>query len=221
MMMTNSNAMEEKQYCTESETRMLAWIYQSNFVGILGDIRAEEYIGIVKATPEYRANHKNCRKYVAMLQRAIKDYEYKQFGSDAPEMRQKYLEIAAPILADEQVMMSTITNNLHHQFAERADLAAAFMQSWLLTKLACLIISDNKITTLANRLRLDGTNVGITAINKLITDIASVFDNVISGEFDTEQVFQALHILDRKFETSEDMLLKIIDANGLKVKFIR
>ena len=161
------------------------------------------------------------RKYVARLERCIKEYERQQFGSDAPEMRQKYLEIAAPILADEQVMMSTITNNLHHQFADRADLAAAFMQSWLLTKLACLIISDNKITTLANRLRLDGTNVGITAINKLITDIASVFNNVISGEFDTEQVFQALHILDRKFETSEDMLLKIIDANGLNVKFIR
>lgn len=213
--------MEEKQYCTESETRQLAWIYQSNFVGILGDIRAEEYIGIVKATQEYRANHKNVRKYVSLLERCIKEYERQQFGSDAAEMRQKYLEIAAPILADEQVMMSTITNNLHHQFADRADLAAAFMQSWLLTKLACLIISDNKITTLANRLRLDGTNVGITAINKLITDIASVFDNVISGEFDTEQVFQALHILDRKFETSEDMLLKIIDANGLKVKFIR
>lgn len=213
--------MEEKQYCTESETRMLAWIYQSNFVGILGDIRAEEYIGIVKATPEYRANYKNVRKFVAQLERCIKEYERQQFGSDAPEMRQKYLEIAAPILADEQVMMSTITNNLHHQFADRADLAAAFLQSWLLTKLACLIISDNKITTLANRLRLDGTNVGITAINKLITDIASVFDNVISGEFDTEQVFQALHILDRKFETSEEMLLKIIDANGLNVKFIR
>lgn len=213
--------MEGKQYCTEQETRWLAWIYQSNFVGILGDIRAEEYIGIVKATPEYRANYKNVRKFVAQLERCIKEYERQQFGSDAPEMRQKYLEIAAPILADEQVMMSTITNNLHHQFADRADLAAAFMQSWLLTKLACLIISDNKITTLANRLRLDGTNVGITAINKLITDIASVFDNVISGEFDTEQVFQALHILDRKFETSEDMLLKIIDANGLKVKFIR
>lgn len=213
--------MEEKKYCTESETRQLAWIYQSNFVGILGDIRAEEYIGIVKATPEYRANYKNVRKFVAQLERCKKEYERQQFGSDAAEMRQKYLEIAAPILADEQVMMSTITNNLHHQFADRADLAAAFMQSWLLTKLACLIISDNKITTLANRLRLDGTNVGITAINKLITDIASVFDNVISGEFDTEQVFQALHILDRKFETSEDMLLKIIDANGLKVKFIR
>lgn len=213
--------MEGKQYCTESETRKLAWIYQSNFIGVLGDIRAEEFIANVKATPEYRVNYKKVRKYVAQLERCIKEYERQQFGSDAAEMRQKYLEIAAPILADEQVMMSTITNNLHHQFADRADLAAAFMQSWLLTKLACLIISDNKITTLANRLRLDGTNVGITAINKLITDIASVFDNVISGEFDTEQVFRALHILDRKFETSEDMLLKIIDANGLKVKFIR
>lgn len=213
--------MEEKQYCTESETRQLAWIYQSNFVGILGDIRAEEYIGIVKATPEYRANYKNVRKFVAQLERCIKEYERQQFGSDAPEMRQKYLEIAAPILADEQIMMSTITNNLHHQFADRADLAAAFMQSWLLTKLACLIISDNKITTLANRLRLDGTNVGITAINKLITDIASVFDNVIQGEFDSDQVAQAFQILDRKFETNEEMLLRIIDANGLNVKFIR
>jgi hypothetical protein len=213
--------MEGKQYCTEQETRWLAWIYQSNFVGILGDIRAEEYIGIVKTTQEYRANYKNVRKFVAQLERCIKEYERQQFGSDAPEMRQKYLEIAAPILADEQVMMSTITNNLHHQFAERADLAAAFMQSWLLTKLACLIISDNKITTLANRLRLDGTNVGITAINKLITDVASVFDNVIQGEFDSDQVAQAFQILDRKFETNEDMLLRIIDANGLKVKFIR
>ena len=213
--------MEGKQYLSQSETRQLAWIYQSNFIGVLGDIRAEEFIGIVKATPEYRDNYKKVCKYVSQLERCIKEYERQQFGSDAPEMRQKYLEIAAPILADEQVMMSTITNNLHHQFAERADLAAAFMQSWLLTKLACLIISDNKITTLANRLRLDGTNVGITAINKLINDVASVFDNAIQGEFDSDQVAQAFKILDRKFETNEEMLLKIIDANGLKVKFIR
>ena len=213
--------MNKPQFYSEKQTRQLAWIYQSNFVGILGDIRAEEYIGIVKTTQEYRANYKNVRKFVAQLERCIKEYERQQFGSDAPEMRQKYLKIAAPILADEQVMMSTITNNLHHQFAERADLAAAFMQSWLLTKLACLIISDNKITTLANRLRLDGVNIGITAINKLITDIASVFNNVISGEFNSEQVVQAFHILDRKFETDEELLLKIIDANGLSVKFIR
>lgn len=209
------------EYCTESQTRQLAWIYQSNFIGVLGDIRAEEYIGIVKTTQEYRANYKNVRKLVAQLERCIKEYERQQFGSDALEMRQKYLEIAAPILADEQVMMSTITNNLHHQFAERADLAAAFMQSWLLTKLACLIISDNEIGLLANRLRLDGTNIGITAINKIISKISSCFDNAISGEFDTKQVFQALHILDKKFETNENMLLKIIDVNGLKVKYIR
>lgn len=211
----------QPQYYSESETRMLAWIYQSNFIGILGDIRAEEFIRLVKATPEYRSGYKRICKYVSQLEKCIKEYECQQFGTDAPEMRQKYLEIAAPILADEQVMMSTITNNLHHLFAERADLAAVFMQSWLLTKLACLIISDNKITTLANRLRLDGTNIGITAINKLITDIASVFDNVISGDFNTEQVMQAFQILDRKFETDEELLLKIIDTNGLSVKFIR
>lgn len=219
--MTNSNAMEEKQYLSQSETRKLAWIYQSNFIGVLGDIRAEEFIANVKATPEYRANHKNCRKYVAMLQRAIKEYERQQFGTDAAEMRQKYLEIAAPILSDEQIMMSTITNNLHHQFADRANLAASFLQSWLLTKLACLIISDNGIRQLANRAGLDGANTGISAVNKLINDVASVFDNAIQGEFDSDQVAQAFQILDRKFETNEDMLLRIIDANGLNVKFIR
>lgn len=207
-------------WLTEKQTRRLAFLYQSMFIGVLADIRAEEFIEIVKQQPEYRSNYKNVRKYVAMLQRAIKNYEYQQFEFDAVEMRAKYLEIAAPILADEQVMMSTITNNLHHAFTERAGLVAAFMQCWLLSKLSCLIIQDNGIGRFANLAGVDGANTGITAINKLITDISLCFDNVVEKDFDMSQVVQAFHILDAKFETDETLLLRVIAANGLKIKWL-
>lgn len=220
---TSQNAQNQKNttdWLTEKQTRRLAFLYQSMFIGVLADIRAEEFIEIVKQQPEYRANHKNVRKYVAMLQRAIKNYEYQQFQGYAAEMRQKYLEIAQPILADETIMHCTITNNLHHAFTERANLVAAFMQCWLLSKLSCLIIQDNGIGRFANLAGIDGTNTGITAINKHITTISLCFDNVIEKDFDMSQVVQAFHILDAKFETDETLLLRVIAANGLKIKWL-
>lgn len=207
-------------WLTEKQTRRLAFLYQAMFIGVLADIRAEEFIEIVETTPEYRSNYKNVRKYVKQLQRAIHWYEYQQFQGDAAVMRQKYLEIAQPILADETIMKCTITNNLHHAFTERANLVAAFMQCWLLSKLSQLIIQDNGIARFANMAGVDGTNTGITAINKHITSISLCFDNVIDKNFDMSQVVDAFHILDAKFETDETLLLRIIDANGLSVKFL-
>ena len=212
---------KKAQWLSEEQTRQLGWLYQSMFIGVIADIRAEAFIAVVKTTPEYRTNYKNVRKYVSMLQRAIHNYEYQQFGTDAPEMRQKYLEIAAPILADETIMQCTITNRLHHAFTERAELVAAFMQCWLLSKLSCLIIEDNGIKELANKAHVDGTNTGITAINKHISSISLCYDNVIAKDFDMQQVVDAFHILDRKFENDQELLLKVIAANGLSVKYLK
>ncbi len=216
----SNTAAQQGEWLTEKQTRRLAFLYQSMFIGILADIRAEEFVEIVKTTPEYRSNYKNVRKYVSQLQSAIRTYEWRQFQEDAAEMRQKYLEIAAPILSDETIMKCTITNNLHHAFTERAALVAAFMQCWLLSKLSCLIIEDNGIRTLANQAGVDGANTGITAINKHITSISLCFDNVIAKDFDMSQVVDAFHILDAKFENDETLLLRVIDANGLSVKFL-
>lgn len=76
------NAQNQKNttdWLTEKQTRRLAFLYQAMFIGVLADIRAEEFIEIVETTPEYRSNYKNVRKYVKQLQRAIHWYEYQQF----------------------------------------------------------------------------------------------------------------------------------------------
>lgn len=201
---------------TKKQAQNVAVLYQAMFIGELAAIRCDRLINLVKNTAEYRRNFKNIRKYIYQLENCIKRFEYAQFKGKAKIMRKKYIDLATPIFTDEFIMQMVIKNTLNYYFVENSEIVSAHIQVWLLSTLSKNIIEDMGIGNIAKYIGFDGQNCGISTIRKLSNDIIGCFCQKLPDQCSFHKIAEAYQAFDNKFSQNSELLLQILEVNGIK-----
>lgn len=201
---------------SEKESQTLAVMYSALFMAEIAAIETLQFCDLIQKSKHYKNDR--VRQRISTLKLRILEFENRSFKSKKNEMRNKYLELAQEFGLDKFILEQTIINTLHYEFIEEYEMAKQFLVSGLLMSLASLSIEDGNCGKILNHLGLDGPNTGITAIRKLTCDIASLCK--IPFPKDTTQISEAVKVLDLHYLQNQDLLIRIIELNNIKVHFL-